>query len=153
MRVVSFHAVSRSPELDGWAKMKSWAKPKDLLDNQEKNPVYGFNNPDPIPGKKEYGYEYWIRVEPDFESDEVAVKDFPGGLFAVTFCNAKEDMENEFFKEKGYLITWKKLADWVNASKYSCGNAPCLEHHLDCNVPEDELVFDLYYPIKESDNP
>ena len=151
MRVLSFHAFSKSPEIDGWKKMEAWSKTKELLKDPEKHPVYGFNNPDPSPDKKEYGYEYWIKVEPDFETDEVVVKDFPGGLYAVTKCIPGDDMKTEFFKKEGYLITWKKLRDWVKYSKYGIGKSPFLEHHLDCNVPEEQLVFDLYFPIEVRD--
>ena len=149
IRVVSFHAFSRSPELDGWEKMLEWAKPKGLLEDPLKHPVFGFNNPNPSPERSEYGYEYWVVVEPDFETNkEINVKDFPGGLYAVTRCIPKEDMESEFFKKEGYLETWKKLVDWVKFSKYKIGPPPMFEKHLDTNVPEDELVFDLYCPVK-----
>ena len=150
MRVVSFHAVSNNPEVDGWTKMNKWSKSKELLKDLENHPLYGFNNPDPSPDKKEYGYEYWIKVGSDFESDEVEVKDFPGGLFAVTKCNPNEDMKNEFFKENGFLITWKKLREWVENSKYSYTKRPCFEHHLDPLINPNEWLFDLYFPIKEA---
>lgn len=150
MRVVSARAVSETPERDAWEKMRAWAEPQGLLDDPENHPVFGFNNPDPSPDRNEYGYEFWIRVDPDFEPEgEVEVKEFPGGLYAVTTCKLQEELSSEFFQKEGYLEPWKNLYDWVTSSKYKIGSHQFMEKAHDPGAPEEELVLDFYCPIEE----
>jgi len=68
MRVASVKVVSESPENDAWEKLRSWADARGYLGNVAEHPVFGFNNPNPSPDRKEYGYEFWLRVPPDTES-------------------------------------------------------------------------------------
>jgi DNA gyrase inhibitor GyrI/DNA-binding HxlR family transcriptional regulator len=150
MRVASVRAISKTPEHDAWEKMRAWAEPKGLLGDIEKHPVFGFNNPDPSPGQKEYGYEFWIRVEADIEPEgAVEMKEVEGGLYAVTVCKLKEEVESEFFRKEGYLESYKKLADWVKSSKYGFGKRRWLEKAHDPGASEEELVLDIYCPIEE----
>ncbi len=150
MRVASVRAISETPEHDAWEKMRAWAEPRGLLEDLEKHPVFGFNNPNPSPGRKEYGYEFWIQVGPDVKlGGEVEIKNFEGGLYAVTTCNLKEEIESDFFKKEGYLESWKKIVDWVKASQYKVGSSQCLEKAHDLEASEDELILDLYCPIEE----
>lgn len=150
MRVASVRAISKTPEHDAWEKMRAWAEPKGLLGDIEKHPVFGFNNPDPSPGQKEYGYEFWIRVEADIEPEgAVEMKEVEGGLYAVTVCKLKEEVESEFFRKEGYLESYKKLADWVKSSKYEFGKRRWLEKAHDPGASEEELVLDIYCPIEE----
>jgi len=115
--------ISTTPENDAWEKMRAWAEPKGLLEDLEKHPIFGFNNPNPSPDRKEYGYEFWIRVEPDVETGgDIKIKEFEGGLYAVT---------------------------WVKSSKYVHGKHQGLEKAHDPNASEEELVLDLYCPIEE----
>jgi len=151
MRVASFHAISKTPEMDALAKLRSWAEPLGLLDNLENHPVFGFNNPNPIQGKEEYGYEFWIRVGSSIDTaDEVTLKDIEGGLYAVTTCRLKEEMESDFFAEYGFLQSWKKLKNWVlNSPDYELEKRPCLERSHDPLASEENLILDLYIPIRE----
>lgn len=150
MRVASVRAISETPEHDAWKKMRTWAEPKSLLEDIEKHPIFGFNNPDPSPDRKEYGYEFWIRVESDIESEgEIEIKNFEGGLYAVTTCNLKEELESEFFKKEGYLESWKKIVDWVKYSKYKFGKHQALEKAHDPGASDKELILDIYCPIEE----
>ncbi|MFQ5891838.1 MAG: GyrI-like domain-containing protein [Candidatus Methanofastidiosia archaeon] len=150
MRVASVRAISETPEREAWKKMRKWAEPRGFLEDIKKHPVFGFNNPDPSPDRKEYGYEFWIKVEPDIESEgEINVKDFEGGLYAVTTCNLKEELESEFFKEKGYLESWQKITDWVKYSKYKFSNRQWLEKAHDPGASEEELILELYCPIEK----
>jgi DNA gyrase inhibitor GyrI/DNA-binding HxlR family transcriptional regulator len=150
MRVASVRVISETPERDAWAKMRTWAQPKGLLDDLEKHPVFGFNNPNPSPDHKEYGYEFWIRVEPEIKHEgEIKIKEFKGGLYAVTTCNLKEEIESEFFQKKGYLESWKKIVDWVKSSKYNFGKHQALEKAHDPEASDEEFVLDLYCPIEE----
>ncbi|MFX1534906.1 MAG: effector binding domain-containing protein [Promethearchaeota archaeon] len=150
MRVASVRVISETPENDAWEKMRAWAEPRGLLDDLEQHPVFGFNNPDPSPERKEYGYEFWIRIGSDLESDgEVEIKQFEGGLYAVTTCNLYEDMQSEFFQTEGWMPSWKNLVQWVKSSKYEFGKHQHLEKAHDPNAAEKDFILDLYCPIKE----
>ncbi|MHA2100713.1 MAG: AraC family transcriptional regulator [Candidatus Kariarchaeaceae archaeon] len=147
MKVVSIRVISKTPEDDAWKKMKSWAEPLGLLNDLEKHPVYGFNNPNPTPGKEEYGYEFWIKIEPDMKIDEnIETKQFEGGLFAVAPSKLIEDIDSD-----GILKTWKNLITWVNDNEeYEIvKNVPCLEKARNPDVGMDELILDLYEPIRK----
>jgi DNA gyrase inhibitor GyrI len=92
MRVASVRVISETPERDAWEKIRAWAESKGLLSDPDATPVFGFNNPPPTEDRKEYGYEFWIRVDPDTEvTDELETKDYPGGLYAVTRCRLHGD--------------------------------------------------------------
>ena len=153
MRVASVRAFSESPENDAWEKMRAWAEPQGLLENLTKHPVFGFNNPNPSPGQKEYGYEFWIRMGAHFKGEgEIEAKDYDGGLFAVTTCKPWEEIHSDFAKEHGpFLESWKKLVDWIILNeKYEMDKSrQCLEKPHDPNAVFKELVLDLYQPIKE----
>jgi DNA-binding HxlR family transcriptional regulator/DNA gyrase inhibitor GyrI len=149
MKVASVRAISRTPESDAWMKMRAWAEPRGLLGNPEKHPVFGFNSPNPTPGKEEYGYEFWIGITSDIEPEgDVTAKEFDGGLFAVTTCNLKEEMESEFFREHGYLESYRNLKDWVKSSKYKLRKGSCLERAHDPSASEEELVLEIHMPIR-----
>jgi DNA gyrase inhibitor GyrI len=144
MRVASCRAVSESPERDAWEQLRRWAGPRGLLADIQKHPVFGFNNPPPSPDSREYGYEFWICVGPDVKSEgEIEVKDFPGGLYAVTTCKTVESIGE----------VWKSLWEWVQASEYEWRKTHELEKPHDPLASEGELVFDLYVPIDSGSNP
>ena len=150
MRVASVQVISATPENDAWEKMRAWAEPKGFLEDLEKHPVFGFNNPNPSPDRKGYGYEFWIRVEPHVEAEgDIKIKEVEGGVYAVTTCRLKEELESELFQKEGYLESWKKLVDWVKSSKYKYGKHQGLEKAQDPNASEEGLVLDLYCPIEE----
>jgi DNA gyrase inhibitor GyrI/DNA-binding transcriptional ArsR family regulator len=144
MRVASVREISKTPENDAWQKIQPWAEKLGLFNNLEKNPVFGFNNPDPSPDKEEYGYEFWIKIDPEIQPEgEIAVKDFSGGLYAVTTTRLLVNDEN-------VIPAWKQLGEWVKQSKkYDFGEFPCLEKALNPRASPEDLVLDLYCPIKE----
>jgi DNA gyrase inhibitor GyrI len=144
MRVASFWGFGQSPENEAWKKLLAWARPRGLLDEPEKHPLFGFNNPNPSGGSPNYGYEVWIVVDPNTEPDgEEKIKDFDGGLYAVTRCQVPKGQ----FDVIG--ATWKKLVTWREDSKYKCGNHQWLEESLPMDLPDTEFVLDLYLPIAE----
>jgi DNA gyrase inhibitor GyrI len=61
--VVSAHAVGVSPESKAMDLLFAWAEPQGLLEDTDLHPIYGFNNPNPEPGRQEYGYEFWMVVD------------------------------------------------------------------------------------------
>ncbi|WP_455142897.1 GyrI-like domain-containing protein [Candidatus Hodarchaeum mangrovi] len=144
MRVASVQAISKSPESEAWGKMKPWAEKMGLLDNTEEYPIFGFNNPDPSPDKEEYGYEFWIKIGSDIvPPPEFKVKEIKSGLYAVTTTRPAITDEN-------IIPAWKRLAEWVkNNKKYDFGSHQLLEKHLNPRAPIEELILDLYCPIKE----
>ena len=81
--------------------------------------------------------------------DEVTVKDVPGGVFAVATCNLTKELQSEFFKEHGYLESWKNLVDWVKASPYKIACNQCLEKALDPDPVNEDHILDLYCPIEK----
>jgi AraC family transcriptional regulator len=131
-----------APEAEAWRRLREWAAPRGLLGDPDRHPIFGFNNPAPAPGGKEYGYELWIRVDgPAAGADGVAFKEFEGGLFAVTAC--------KLHAQPGIGATWRILWDWVQRSPYRWRQSQELEKALNPNDPEDELVLELYLPVHE----
>lgn len=139
MRVASVNVVSEHPETAAWERLKAWAEPRGFLKNPLQHPVFGFNNPSPSPDRKEYGYEFWIRVGPEVTSGgAIEVKEIPGGRFAVT-------------THRGYPSPqiWKQLWDWVQSSSYRWRKTHELERIHDPLASEAEVIFDLYLPIED----
>jgi DNA gyrase inhibitor GyrI/DNA-binding transcriptional ArsR family regulator len=145
MRIASVRATGKdigAPESKAWNIMSTWAEEEGLLDNLEKHPVYGFNNPDPSPDREEYGYEFWIKIGSDIQpKKDIEVKDFSGGVYAVTTTRR--------MVEDDVTPAWKKLAEWVKTSKYEFGNHQLLEKPLNPRAKPEDLILDLYCPIKE----
>ena len=143
MRVASVHAFGESPEPKAMEKLIAWAGPKGLLDDPANRRIFGFDNPTPSTGSPNYGYEFWIVVGPDVETDSGAeVKTFDGGLYAVTRCKGVKTISE----------SWQKLAAWCESSRYALACHQCLEEHIAPDTlpsDPDELVLDLYCPIAE----
>jgi DNA gyrase inhibitor GyrI len=151
MRVASALGFGEHPEGLAWDKILGWAKPLGLLNDQTTR-FFGFNNPDPSPGSPNYGYEQWIIVGPDIKGEgDVKIKDFAGGLYAVTSCKLENIGE-----------TWRQLVVWRDSSKYRCASHQWLEEVLnreDILTPDgrklpdetvfDKMILDLYLPIAE----
>jgi DNA gyrase inhibitor GyrI/DNA-binding HxlR family transcriptional regulator len=147
MTVARVQAISKSPEDDAWKKMYSFAEPRGLLKDQKKNPIFGFNNPNPSAGKEEYGYEFWIRIDPDMKLEEgVEKKEFKGGLYAVTRCNLTKEMTSSTGEE---LQSWVKLTEWLKSSGYKKGKHQWLEKSINPNKPDEDILLDLCLPIEK----
>lgn len=150
MTVASIQAISKTPEDDAWKKLVTFAEPRGLLKDLKKNPIFGFNNPNPSAGKEEYGYEFWIRIDPDMKLEEgVAKKEFSGGLYAVTRCNLTKESTSAFLHEHGQLESWANLMKWFESSGYKKGKHVCLEKSVNPNKPDEDLLLDLYLPIEK----
>ncbi|HUU79130.1 MAG TPA: effector binding domain-containing protein [candidate division Zixibacteria bacterium] len=141
MRIVSFHAISKTPEKDASQKMNKWMEANGILFDGEKHPTFGFNNPNPTRGKDEYGYEFWLKVDDDFESkDDPKVKDISGYQYAVTTCWRLADIGRD----------WMNLARWVKEHDYDIiRDTHCLERAHFSVATEDELILDLMIPVKK----
>ncbi len=146
MHVASFLGFGKEPESKAWEKLIPWARSRGLLDDPEEHPLYGFNNPDPSAGSPNYGYEVWIKVDPNLDpgdGEAAEMKSFDGGLYAVARCEVPKGDFEVIGK------TWKRLVAWREGSRYQCGAHQWLEQSLVENHPELEFVLDLFLPIAE----
>ena len=140
MRVASVRAISDEPEHEAWLKLQEWAEPRGLLDDLEKHPVFGFNNPNPSPDRKEYGYEFFLELKPSFEAEEgIQIEKLPGGQCAVLACKGVEHLPD----------SWTRLYGWVTDS-----GRKVADHGLEeCLNPGEQdvsrLEFDLWLPVEE----
>lgn len=138
MTVAYARAFGESPEAAAWEMLRAWAEPRGLLNDLAQHPVFGFNNPPPAKGKDEYGYEFWIRVDPeDMDEEDLAVKEFPGGLFATAATDLRHIGE-----------TWQNLWDWAQEHGHRWRKAHELEKHLNPLDPPDDLQLELFLPIE-----
>ncbi len=137
MRVASVRVISENPEQDAWEKLKLWAEANEYLGNTEEHPVFGFNNPNPSQDQTDYGYEFWMRVPPNTESEgEIEMKDFPGGFYAVITHDGLPNPE-----------VWMSLWNWVQSSSHEYRKTNELEKPHDPLASLDKMTFDLYLPI------
>jgi effector-binding domain-containing protein len=138
-RVISAYGFGESPEGQAWEKLKDFAFSKGLVKAGESPQTFGFNNPSPSPGSPNYGYEIWLPVDEEIQPEgELRVKDFPGGLYAVTQFTGLENIGE----------VWRRLAAWREGSKYKRGAHQWLEELLTWpDMPEEEYTFNLYLPI------
>jgi AraC family transcriptional regulator len=140
MRVASVQVIGPSPEMAVWQKLKDWATPKGLLGKGVKARLFGFNNPDPEPGKQEYGYEMWLVVgaKTKFDAD-VKIKDFKGGRYAVLRVKGAQNISG----------AWQQLVAWAEAEHHQLGQHQHLEEMVTLpEVAPEELTLDLHMPIK-----
>jgi DNA gyrase inhibitor GyrI len=139
LRVASALGYGASPEMLAWDKLLAWAKANRQLEQPHR--FFGFNNPSPTPASPNYGYEVWMTVSPDVQSNEmVTVKAFEGGDYAVTRCTGVEHIPQ----------AWMELSTWAETSPYRIGSHQWLEEHIKVgrDIPESDFVLDLYLPIK-----
>jgi DNA gyrase inhibitor GyrI len=140
MHVTSVHAYSASPEHDAWDKLIAWAEPKGLLKHRSSYRIFGFNNPSPSPGSPNYGYEFWITIGPEAETEgEAKIVNFPGGRYAVTRCVGIPQL----------VETWPRLVTWVEDNGHQHGSHQWLEENLSpIGTPDAEMLMDLHMPIR-----
>jgi DNA gyrase inhibitor GyrI len=134
-------AFSQRPEEDAWRILSAWARPAGLFDKPEEHPVFGFNNPSPTRGVREYGYEFWIGVERDaLPPDGIGLKEFEGGLYAVMSCALGPEMPQ----------CWMALVRWVQSSRFKWRRSVHeLERLRNFAAAPDEVLVDLCLPIEE----
>ena len=139
LRVASFYGYGAEPEMIAHGKLEEWARPRGLLQPNSGRLVFGFNNPSPTPGSPNYGYEFWMTLDSEEDPSEgVEVKQFAGGLYAVTRCVGTEIIGE----------VWQQLAAWRNGTHYRYGTHQWLEEHI--NIWDSEqFVLDLFLPIGE----
>ena len=145
MWIASVLARGEQPEAEAWRRLRDWAYSKRLWGDFVTHPVFGFNNPSPSSGSKEYGHELWIRIGgPEAGDGAVTFKEFEGGLFAVTACKLRGDPD--------IAKTWRLLWDWAQAGPYRWRRSQELEKVLNPEAAEDELILELYLPVESARN-
>ncbi len=143
MRVASGLGFGNEPEMLAWDKIFNFLKEKGMWEEMQNLEYYGFNNPDPSPGSPNYGYEQWVVVPEGVEgTEDVTVKQVPGGKYAVTRCEGIPNIHQ----------TWQALVAWREDSQYLYGGHQWLEKWVNPTpkgLAPDELVMDLFMPIVE----
>ncbi len=139
MHVARFHKFGPSPEPGAWAELRAWAEPRGLLNDATAHPVFGFNNPSPAAGSEDYGYEFWIRIDPGTGVDaDTETLDFPGGWYAVTTLRGPPSPG-----------IWMQLLESVGSGSQHYRRTHELERPHNPLAPVSEMVFDLYLPVEE----
>jgi DNA gyrase inhibitor GyrI len=134
--------MGTSPEPIALAKLQQWAKKQGIYHYPDRYPIYGFNNPDPQEGKEEYGYEFWIVVDDDFKADDVEIREFPGGHYAVTTTKLFP------LNQDNVIPAWPRLVQWAKDNDYAFGTHQWLEKALTPDATEADAMLDLYLPIE-----
>ncbi len=148
LRVAATHGFGESPEGMAWEKLRAFMDAQGILDEIDAHHYFGFNNPSPSSASPNYGYEQWVTIGPDVQAEGGAqIKDFPGGLYAVTRCDLT-NIERQ----------WKRLVAWCEDSPYRMAHHQWLEESLTpergLNMAQEPFdpsahVLDLYLPISE----
>jgi DNA gyrase inhibitor GyrI len=146
MRVAAAHGFGAGPEPIAWDKLKAYMQYTHLMEDGQTHRFFGFNNPEPSPGSPNYGYEQWVTVGPDAQPEgEIQVKEFEGGLYAVTKTNLAEIGQ-----------TWQALFAWRERSPYHFGSQQWLEEVMTWDpirthdeMGPENVWIDLYMPIAE----
>ena len=139
MDVASALAYGAEPENAALRMLWAWERKQERPG--EPGRLFGFNNPSPSEGSPNYGYEVWrevntnTRVEPPMTR-----KQFGGGTYAVTRVVGIAHITE----------TWMELVQWAESCPYERGTHQWLEEHLHAgeDVPPDDVVLDLYLPIR-----
>jgi len=141
MRVASVYGFGKEPENEAWSKLEGWAGPRGLMDDPQRR-IFGFNNPNPSAGSPNYGYEFWITVDPETEAGgEARIKEFGGGLYAALCVEVKGDAYTAIPE------AWKRLHRWCEQNGRRFGHHQWLEEHL--SGQGDSFTLDLLMPIAE----
>ena len=143
LRVACVNGFGTSPENQAYQKMSAYVKAKGFDRDGQPHRFFGFNNPNPSPGSPNYGYDVWMTVAEDVQSEgEVTVMDFQGGLYAV--------MSFQPVSPEEIYPSWQHLLAWVQRSPYRVASHQWLEEHIgpiDLSFPD--LALDLFLPISE----
>ena len=145
MIVASYQAFSATPENDCAKNVDPFVIGNKIHESSGFR-SFGFNNPDPIEGKPEYGYEMWFTYPDGLDIPSIfTIKKFEGGLFASISTTLNEIGER-----------WEALYNWNTDSEKYIGDfdRQWLEEismdYEQFNVVSDaEKQLDLLLPIKE----
>ncbi len=149
MTAACTHAIGAAPEEDALKKILQFAQINDLVKADVR--LFG-RNTYPTDAPEPHGYEYYLTVNANIQpSNEVAIKQVPGGLYAVY------TVKNLFNLVEG----WKQLFAWIESSGYEPVGVSKGEHGWVNNAfeelvnwqsekPPTEWVFNLWVQLKNS---
>jgi DNA gyrase inhibitor GyrI len=146
MRVVSYRAISATPEEDAARQVAEWTA-EQQLPHALRN--FGFDV-EVSPEQQKAGlrgYELWLAVPPDIEpGEEMAVRRFLGGLYAVmTIYDALDDPFGRI--PEG----WQYLHQWVQANpQYEPAEHQMLEEVIVAAADSEDAQrrhLVIYYPV------
>lgn len=141
-KVISFHVTdSDDPEEEVYKAVSAYAKPRGLWNDPLHHQIFGFDNPVRRHPEDRHGREVWITIPDDYEdTNDVSTKKFSGGLYAMVRIKNLDHMDEG----------WKVLIDWAKSSeRFEMGNHQHLEGHIDEGKTDEEMVLELYLPIKQ----
>ena len=147
MAVASAHYIGPEPESHASDMLWGFIREHNIAAVKPDARVFGFNNPDPTPEQKHYGYEFWITIPEDYDVPAPLTKKvMEGGLYAVHTIKMGD------FHEWQALIRWAEESDEYEAAFRNTGMGGLLEEHLNAlDWPDDESKqqLDLYLPIRK----
>ena len=159
MKVACFTYFGECPEDHAYEALKEWFHENEMSLHESAYRLFGYNNPDPQEGQKEYAYEYCITI-PDALYD--TLEDVPPGCFEQTYPKVYRKLltggkyavmsVRPDGKELGEQImaAWPRLMKWLEESKYMWGTNQYLEEHLGFSADDDHIGgVDLYISIAE----
>ena len=137
-RFASFYGFGKNPEEEAMNKMLMWCKKRNITIDDNKNILFGFNNPNPISESSEYGYEFWLKVDENARPEsDVRLIEYHGGNYAVTECIGVQNM----------LTSWQALYKWCLDNKYKIGYHQSLERIVANIMDIDKIKIELCCPV------
>ena len=151
-KVAYYCYYGRNPEKNAFLVMKDWINRSGINVNKQNVRIFGYNNPSPSSqDQEEYGYEVCVTIDDNIiiNDEKVKSKILDGGLYAI--IGVKPDESGEMGLE--IVKAWKRLSNWLKASKYIYGGHQWLEEHLGFDGDFNHIGgVDIYIPIKKRDN-
>lgn len=137
-RYASFYGFGNQPEETAMTKLFKWCEKKNINLSDGKYQVFGFNNPNPVEGLTEYGYELWISVDKNEKPEsDFRIVEFMGGTYATTICKGAENI----------FRTWQELFEWCKENKIKFGYHQPLEKIIQNITDINNIVIELYLPV------
>lgn len=129
-----------------WDTLCTALAPEGLLGGDAKMIGVSYDDPDVV-AQEHLRYEACISIDEVFATtDDIGFKTIEGGRYAVTTHIGPYERLNETYQ--------KLFGQWLSQSEHESADKPCIEIYL--NDPEstepDELITDIYLPLKEQHN-
>ena len=152
-KVAAYKYIGESPEDVAKKIIYTFIRESNLPEVKPDFRLYGFNNPSPQEGQREYGYEFWVTIPEDMEvKAPLEIRQFDGGLYAAHCINFGDFHEWESFvnlmmRNQEYEVQWRDPE----------GMGGCLEEELNIytNIlegAEKAEQLDLLIPIKKRES-
>ncbi|QVK16958.1 effector binding domain-containing protein [Mycoplasmatota bacterium] len=140
IKVACFEYYGNNPESNAFKVLLDWAKNNNIISENNKYRLFGYDTTECKAGSSEYGYEACITIDEDFNTDDspVKIKDLSGGMYAVTTVGV-EDISK----------AWARFKSWVKISKYEFGTHQWLEEHMEGFNEDFNYEVELFMPICE----